>query len=319
MPSSCTIPYILTVHVKKCPELIHLTLSPDCENLMFDWEDLRYFAIFAREKSLSAAARQLKVDHATIARRIAALELALNLKLVDRRPRSYELTDNGRRIAALGAKMEDEAFAVGRAAMAGQLGLTGEVSISAPPTMANTLIAPHLGKLRQKFPGIHIRLIGETRISSLLHRESDIAVRLIRPTESNLVARKIGSVTFSMYASPAYLAATSPENYTFIAFDKSMENLTQQQWLKNYAENRPIVLRTYDLETQRIAALAGVGIAALPHYVANREPDLERLDLDSSTLANDIWLVVHNDLRHAPAVRAVMDFLVDCFQSEQLS
>lgn len=285
---------------------------------MFDWEDLRYFAVFAREKSLSAAARQLKVDHATIARRISALETALNLKLVDRRPRSYILTENGQRIAALGAKMEDEAFAVGRAAMAGQLDLTGEVSISAPPTMANTLIAPHLGILRRQFPGIHIRLIGETRIASLLHRESDIAVRMIQPTENSLVARKVGTASFSMYASPEYLATTLPENYSFIAFDRSMENLLQQQWLKTYAANRPIVLRTYDLETQRIAALQGIGIAALPHYVARREPSLVRLNVDSNMLANDIWLVVHDDLRNVPAVRAVMDFLVECFRIENL-
>lgn len=285
---------------------------------MFDWEDLRYFAVFAREKSLSAAARQLKVDHATIARRISALETALNLKLVDRRPRSYILTENGQRIAALGAKMEDEAFAVGRAAMAGQLDLTGEVSISAPPTMANTLIAPHLGILRRQFPGIHIRLIGETRIASLLHRESDIAVRMIQPTENRLVARKVGTASFSMYASPEYLATTLPESYSFIAFDRSMENLLQQQWLKTYAANRPIVLRTYDLETQRIAALQGIGIAALPHYVARREPSLVRLNVDSNMLANDIWLVVHDDLRNVPAVRAVMDFLVECFRIENL-
>lgn len=280
---------------------------------MFDWEDLRYFTIFAREKSLSAAARLLKVDHATIARRIATLEIALNLKLVDRRPRSYVLTDNGQRIAALGNKMEDEAFAVGRAAMAGQLDLTGEVSISAPPTMANALIAPHLGKLRAQFPGIYIKLIGETRIASLLHRESDIAVRMIRPTENNLVARKIGAMSFSMYASPHYLATTAPENYSFIAFDKSMENLVQQQWLKTYAAARPIVLRTYDLETQRIATMQGVGISALPHYVANREAGLERLNFNNNMLINDIWLVVHDDLRNVPVVRAVMDFLTECF------
>lgn len=286
---------------------------------MFDWEDLRYFVVFAREKSLSAAARHLKVDHATIARRIATLENSLNLKLVDRRPRAYVLTDNGQRIAALGAKMEDQAFGVGRAAMAGQLDLTGEVSISAPPTMANALIAPHLGKFRQQFPGIYIRLIGETRISSLLHRESDIAVRMVQPTENSLVARKIGTMSFSMYASPHYLATTSPENYTFIAFDRSMENLAQQQWLKAYAANRPIVLRTYDLETQRIAAVQGLGIAALPYYVANRKPSLQRLDIDSNMLTNDIWLVVHDDLRNVPAVRAVMGFLAECFRIENLS
>lgn len=282
---------------------------------MFDWEDLRYFAVFAREKSLSAAARQLKVDHATIARRISALETSLNLKLVDRRPRSYLLTDNGKHIAALGAKMEDEAFAVGRAAMAGQLDLTGEVSVSAPPTMANALIAPHLGKLRRQYPGIHIRLIGETRIASLLHRESDIAVRMFQPTENNLVARKVGSMSFSMYASIDYLSTTAPENYTFIAFDRSMENIIQQKWLKEFANTRPIVLRTFDLETQRIAAMQGVGVAALPYYVANREPGLKLLDIESNMLINDIWLVVHNDLRNVPAVRAVLDFLVECFKT----
>jgi DNA-binding transcriptional LysR family regulator len=282
---------------------------------MFDWEDLRYFAVFAREKSLSAAARQLKVDHATIARRINALETSLNLKLVDRRPRSYLLTDNGKHIAALGAKMEDEAFAVGRAAMAGQLDLTGEVSVSAPPTMANALIAPHLGKLRRQYPGIHIRLIGETRIASLLHRESDIAVRMFQPTENNLVARKVGSMSFSMYASIDYLSTTAPENYTFIAFDRSMENIIQQKWLKEFANTRPIVLRTFDLETQRIAAMQGVGVAALPYYVANREPGLKLLDIESNMLINDIWLVVHNDLRNVPAVRAVLDFLVECFKT----
>ncbi|MES1989017.1 MAG: LysR family transcriptional regulator [Pseudomonadota bacterium] len=282
---------------------------------MFDWEDLRYFAVFAREKSLSAAARQLKVDHATIARRITALEASLNLKLVDRRPRSYLLTENGKHIASLGTRMEDEAFAVGRAAMAVQPDLTGEVSISAPPAMVNALIAPHLGKLRHQYPGIHIRLIGETRIASLLHRESDIAVRMFQPTENNLVARKVGSISFSMYASIDYLSKTAPENYTFIAFDRSMENIVQQKWLKAFADTRSIVLRTFDLETQRIAALQGVGIAVLPYYVANREPGLELLDIENNMLINDIWLVVHNDLRNTPAVRAVLDFLVECFHT----
>lgn len=285
---------------------------------MFDWEDLRYFTVFAREKSLSAAARYLKVDHATIARRITSLETALNLKLVDRRPRSYILSENGKRIAALGSKMEDEAFAVDRAALASHLELTGEVSISAPPTMANAIIAPHLGKLRNQYPGIHIRLIGESRIASLIQRESDIAVRMVRPTENNLVARKVASIDFAMYASTHYLATTSPENYTFIAFDRSMENLVQQKWLLEYAASRPVVLRTYDLETQKIAALQGVGITALPYYVAKRTIGLEKLDVDNALVTNDVWLVVHDDIRNVPVVRVVMDFLSDCFNIESL-
>jgi len=279
---------------------------------MFDWDNMRYFAIFARERSLSAAARQLKVDHATIARRIAALEISLNLKLVDRRPRSYVLTVDGERIAALGARMEDEAFAVGRAAKAGQQVIAGEISISAPPAMATALIAPRLGKLRQQYPGIHIRLIGETRIASL-HREADLAVRLSRPAEAELVTRKIGTVAFSLYASPAYLNLHSPEDFVFIAYDDSMEDSAQQCWLKKNAGTRPIVLRTNNLETQRAAAYASVGIAALPYFLGDRDDGLQRLEMDDEGLTRDVWLAVHGDLRNTPAVRAAMDFLVDCF------
>ena len=279
---------------------------------MFDWDNMRYFAIFARERSLSAAARQLKVDHATIARRIAALEVSLNLKLVDRRPRSYVLTVDGERIAALGSRMENEACAVSRAAKAGQQAIAGEIAISAPPAMATALIAPRLAQLRQQYPGIHIRLIGETRMASL-HREADLAIRLSRPTEAELVTRKIGVVAFSLYASPAYLDLHSSENFEFIAYDDSMEDSAQQRWLRKNAGTRPIVLRTNNLETQKAAARASMGIAALPYFLGDKDDGLQRLESDEEELTRDVWLAVHGDLRNTPAVRATMDFLIGCF------
>ncbi|MHB9117818.1 MAG: LysR family transcriptional regulator [Burkholderiales bacterium] len=283
---------------------------------MFDWDNMRYFAVFAREKSLSATARQLKVDHATVARRIAALEAALNLKLVDRRARAYVLTVDGERIAALGIQMEEQAFAVRRAARAGQQSLTGEVSISAPPTMATALIAPRLDRLRHQYPGIHIRLIGETRMASLLRQEADLAVRLGRPAEEALVARKIGSVAFALYASPAYLALHLPEAFVFIAYDGGMEDSVQQRWLKASAGTRAIALRANNLETQWAAARAGVGIALLPHFLGDRDNSLQRLAVDDPDRVQEVWLIVHDDLRNAPAVRVVMDFLVDCYSKE---
>src|SRR5438874_12974554 len=109
---------------------------------MIDWTDLHHFLVLAREGSLSAAARSLDVDHVTVARRVAALEASISLKLVDRRPRSYALTEDGRRIAAVGAPMEEISFAVERAAQATKPGIGGEISISAPPSLANLLIAP---------------------------------------------------------------------------------------------------------------------------------------------------------------------------------
>lgn len=280
---------------------------------MFDWEDLRHFAALAREHTLSAAARGLKVDHATVARRIAALEASLGIKLVDRRPRSYVLTADGERIAALASRMEEASFAVGRAVRAAQPGLAGEVSISAPPLLASTLIAPRLAELRKTHPDIHVRLIGEKRSASLSRREADLAVRLSRPTEKRLVVRKIGAIAFLLYATPDYLLAHEPESFEFIGYDQSLDEVPQQRWLKAAAGGRAIVLRTDDIDSQRAAARAGVGIAALPRYLGDADTALVPLDVRMKSVSRDVWLVVHGDLRRAAPVRAVMAFLVACF------
>jgi len=279
----------------------------------FDWEDLHHFAVFAREKSLSAAARRLMVDHATVARRITSLERSLQLKLVDRRARAYELTADGRRVVAIAERMDDDAFALGRAARSLQKGLDGEVAVSAPPALAASRIAPRLDRLRAAHPGITLRLIGEKRAASLSRREADLAVRLSRPTESGLITRKLGSLAFALYATNAYLSALPSAGYCFIAGDRDFDDLPQQRWLKAVAGNRPIVLQANDQLSQLAAARAGVGIAALPIYLADSDPALVRVTAKPATISRDIWLVVHRDLQKSPLVRAVMEFLADCF------
>jgi DNA-binding transcriptional LysR family regulator len=281
---------------------------------MFDWEDLRHVTVFAQEKSLSAAARQLKVDHATVARRVAALEGALRLKLVERRPRAYFLTPDGERIAELGKRMELESFAVQRTASAGQASIAGEVAVSAPPAMAAALIAPRLGELRGRYPDLHIRLGGDTRNVSLARREADIAIRLSRPVDPELVVRKLAIVTFSLYASQAYLAAHGADARAYIAYDASMDDTPQQTWLQAQAGSAPIVLRSNDLAIQAAAAAAGVGIAVLPDFMGGQDNRLARLPHSGAALEREVWVAVHNDLRHAPRVRAVMAFLAGCFE-----
>ena len=281
---------------------------------MFDWEDLRYFIVFAHEQSLSAAARKLKVDHATVARRISALESSLNLKLVDRRPRAYHLTEDGERIAALGRRMESESFAVQRTALAGQDSYAGDVTVSAPPALACALIAPRINELRAHYPQLSLHLIGSLGSASLSRREADIAVRLSRPKEPDLVTRKVATVPFHLYGSAGYLANTAPEDRVFIAYDETMEQSPQQAWLKKQAGDRPILLRSNDLNIQATVAQAGAGVAALPCFLGDRY-GLQTMPSVGADLARDVWLVVHSDIRHTPAVQAVMRFLVACFET----
>jgi DNA-binding transcriptional LysR family regulator len=279
---------------------------------MSDWEDIRHFVALAREGTLSAAARTLGVDHATVARRVAALETSTGLKLVDRRSRATLLTDDGRRIAAVAAPMEEAAFALSRTAQAAKPDIDGEVAISAPPNFASSVIAPQLVRLRQQHPGIRIKLIGEKRRASLSRREADVALRLSRPVETGLYVRKIGSFGFSLYGAPAYLDKTPPHAFAFIGYDASMADSPQEIWLRTIIGEREVVLRTNDLETQIAAARSGLGIAALPHYLGDGDPRLQRHDVPERPVSRDVWLVVHRDLRQVPPVRAVMEFLTQC-------
>ena len=283
---------------------------------MADWEDLRHFVVLAREGTLSAAARMLGVDHATVARHVAALEADTGLKLIDRRARSYQLTDDGKRIAATAMPMEEAAFAVGRAVQAARPGLRGEVTISSPPSLTNVLIAPQLFRLRHRHPGIRIKLIGEKRSASLNRREADVALRVSRPQEPGLIVRKIGSFGFSLYGAPSYLKEMPPHAFAFVAYDDSMNDAPQQKWLMTVAAGNEIVLRTNDLENQVAAARTGVGLAVLPHFVGDPDPRLKRHDVTPAPPSRDVWLLVHRDLRHSPLVRAVMEFLTDCIKAQ---
>jgi DNA-binding transcriptional LysR family regulator len=281
---------------------------------MSDWENLRHFVVLAREGTLTAAARQLGVDHATVARRVTALEAEIGLKLVDRRARSYQLTDDGRRIAATAAPMEEAAFAVARAVQAAKPGLRGEVSISAPPSLANALIAPQLSRLRRRHPGIRIKLIGEKRTASLNRREADVALRLSRPQEPGLIARRIGSFGFGLYGAPDYLKETPRHAFAFIGYDDGMDDAPQQKWLRTVAAGNEIVLRTNDLENQTAAARTGLGVAG-PHFLGEGDPRLKRCEDMPEPPSRDVWLVVHRDTRQAPPVRAVMEFLTECIRA----
>jgi DNA-binding transcriptional LysR family regulator len=195
-------------------------------------------------------------------------------------------------------------------------GLRGEVSISSPPSLANTLIAPQLFQLRHRHPGIRIKLIGEKRTASLNRREADVALRLSRPQEPGLIARKIGSFGFGLYGASSYLKATPPHAFAFIAYDDSMDDAPQQKWLRIIAAGNEIVLRTNDLENQAAAARTGVGVAVLPNFLGDSDPRLERCDATPPPPSRDVWLLVHRDISQTPLVRAVMEFLTDCIKAK---
>jgi DNA-binding transcriptional LysR family regulator len=276
---------------------------------MVDWEDIRHFLAVAQSGTLSGAARHLKVDHATVSRRLAALEAALDVRLVDRLPRCCRLTALGRQVLERAETMEAGAHGISRLAKAAQAPLVGRVTLSAPPVLVTHLLVEHLARFRAEYPDIRLSLSAQGQQISLSRREADVAVRLVRPDEASTLARKVGAMGFALYAHRSYAHLAAPERWQFIAFDQTFADMPQQRWLLGIAGDRPVACELNHISEHLIAARAGVGVAGLPRFIGERDGDLVRIDEEAPPFARDIWLLVHRDLRRSPPVRAVMDFV----------
>jgi DNA-binding transcriptional LysR family regulator len=282
-----------------------------CDNApMTDWEDLRFFASLARAGSLSAAARELRVDHATVGRRVAALERALSVRLVDRLPRHSPLTAEGAALAALARDMERIVHTIERRAKAVAISPATIVRIAAPPAVAARLIAPHVVEFHRANPDVTLVLLGASQNASLDRGEADIALRLSRPTEKSLLIRRIGVMRFALYGRPE-IAAKPPERWSFIAYDAALDHVPQQIWLRSILDGRQVVFQASDLFGQVEAARAGLGVAVLPHFMGDGDAALVCLPTDRKPPTRDLWIAAYPDLARAPAVRTVMNFLTE--------
>ncbi len=282
---------------------------------MFDWQDLYYFTVLARTQSLSAAARELQVEHATVGRRVDALEKALGVKLVDRLPRSRPLTAQGLALAEMAAGMGDMAIQVQRLSRLASIEMAGTVRVSCPPSIANYCIAPHVARLRGEYPQLNLVLMPSTQLAALDKGEADIALRTLRPDEDALVRRKVGVVRFALYGPPT-LQRLPTEQWSFIAYDSSRDHLPQQAWMHQLRGHRNVAFAASELITQQMAARAQVGAVVLPTLVGDRDPLLVRLPTATQGPVRDIWLTVYPDMRRSPLVKVVMEFLVDCIEGE---
>lgn len=278
---------------------------------MLDWQDLRHFVALADTGTLLGAARSLGVEHATVSRRVAALEVELSQRLVDRRSGRYVLTTSGEEVAATARRMLAETLSLERTLLAGSRSAAVEVAVSTPPVIASHLIAPRLANFRREHPTIHLQLLGESHAASLTRREADIVLRLSRPEDNSLVVRRAGAVTYRAYATPAYLAAHPAADRAFIGLSADLDGTPNQLWLKQLAGNRPMVLRSNDFVTQCAAASAGIGIAVLPDFVP-RSAAPELVVAEPGGFRRDAWIAFHRDLRGAPQIKATATLLAAC-------
>lgn len=281
-----------------------------------DWSDLEVLVVLARSGSLSEAARCLKVEHSTVGRRVAALEAALGVRLFDRSPAGYALTAAGEEAAGLAETIGDRVDELRRRLAGRDAGLSGTVRLTTTDSLAARLVVPALPAFHQRHPGIEIEVAVENRTVSLTRREADLALRLGRPAGDSLVARRVGTFAYGLYAARGYLARHPVgagefdlSGHSICGYDDSLANSPQEIWLRRQLGRRGATMRTNSPYALYAAVSAGLGLGVLPCIACDGNDDLVRLDGPEPLAPREVWLVVHRDLRRTARIRAVIDFL----------
>lgn len=291
----------------------------DWRPLRFDWNRARAFLVTVEEGSLSAAARALGMSQPTLGRQVSALEQELGIALFERNGQGLQLTPCGAQLVEHVRAMGEAALDLSLAASGHSNSIAGRVCISATEVMAMMVLPALIKKLNQHHPSIVIELIASNDSSDLKRREADIAIRSYRPTQPDLIARKLSDITAALYATPDYLG-TLPQPLTlqalaqarFIGFNGG-DNRGYIQSLAehglhitdaNFCVNPDSHLVHWALTKQ------GLGIGVMPTTIGDQEPAVERaLARHGAFYKGEMWLVSHRELRMNKRVRAVFDFL----------
>ena len=288
-----------------------------------NWDDIRVFLAVARTGQLLAASRRLDMNHATVGRRLTALEKALRTKLVNRRPNGCDLTGAGEAFLVHAERMESEMVAAHSALGRQDEALTGTVRIGAPDGFGVWFLAPNLGTRLARHPGLRLQLVPVPRAFSLSRREADIAITVEQPTEGRLVSRKLTDYTLGLYAAPAYLAehgtpmaAEDLHRPRLVGYVDDLIVSPQLDFTHAVLRNWRSSFEISSAIGQTHAVRAGAGIGILHDFVARDDPRLVRI-LPQVVLKRAYWTVVHETARDLARIRFVLDTIFDCVAEQR--
>lgn len=283
-----------------------------------DWTLIQAFLAVAAEGSLSGAARALGVSQPTLGRQVKGMEEQLGVALFYRQPKGLTLTKEGETLLPHARVMADAASELATAAAGHDKSVQGTVRITASEFMAMYLLPPVLARLRISHPDIQIELNSTDQSENLLFREADIAVRMYRPTQLEVVTKKIGVLKLGFFAARSYLARrgtpTSIEDFVhhdLLGYDRSERFIRGAAKLGWQLSRQDFVFRcdAQNVHCEMIRAGAGIGVMAC--CLGETVPDVEEVLLHFPVPGLEIWLTTHEALRNTPRVAAVWKVLED--------
>jgi DNA-binding transcriptional LysR family regulator len=280
------------------------------------WELYRSFLAVLEEGSLSGAARALDIAQPTVGRHVTALERSLGLALFTRSPAGLLPTEAATELGAHAVAMESAAAALRRAASSHGAGVQGVVRVTASDVVGVEVLPSIITRLRERHPGLTIELALTNKVQDLLRREADIAVRMVRPSQGALVARRVGRIELGLHATAHYLerhgvprTAADLRRHAVIGFDRATPFIRGAARMLGGIEREMFAWRS-DSDLAQLALLragAGLGFCQLP---LARRAGLVRVLPKQLVLYLECWVTMHEGLRNSPRFRAMFDALV---------
>ncbi len=286
-----------------------------------DWNLVRTFNAVVRSGSLAAAARELGFAHPTVARHIQMLEESLGLVLFDRTSHGLTLNEAGQRLTDAAIEMRRSALAFESASEAVRVAPPSVVRITVADMLCDlvpNLLAPGLdGKPGQSLlaDNISVELNVTNQNLNLLQRDADIAIRLARPNQQELVARRVGELPMAAFATPNYLEEVGPLTDHTVSQHRFIDGISQHNFQSAahsigwpFSDDQ-IAFKSDSLVGQRAAMLAGLGIAGLPRYCVEGTNAVAIDDKPESRVALEVWIIARPELRNNVRYKAVFDAL----------
>ncbi len=282
-----------------------------------DWNLIRSFVTVAETGSLSAAARRLDASQPTLGRHVSELEQALGVTLFRRGRRGYELTEAGAVLYERGRTVSDEAAAFSRLALGSVEAIEGTVRLAASDVVAAYVLPDIVARLGVEEPGIEIEIVASNQVENLLRRDADIAIRMVRPTQNELVARKVTDIALCLAATTTYLdrcgrpgSPSDLPSHRLIGFDRETAFIRAAMDALPMLSGLSFAFRSDNNLAQLAAIRAGMGIGLCQVPLGRREPDLVRLFAKEIDLPLETHVVMHEDMKSARRCRLVFDALV---------
>ena len=286
-----------------------------------DWDDLRIFLAVARSDSLSAAGKRLKIDPATVSRRIARLEEAIGARLFTKSPQGYALTEEGARLIPH-AERAESALHGAREALTGPEGLQGQIRIGAPDGCANYLLPQVLAAICDDNPGLEVQIVALPRVFNLSKREADMAIGVSRPTAGRLTVQKLTDYRLHLAAHRDYLAShppiSTPDDLRAhrmvgyipdMIFDKELDYLTS-------VGAPSVALASNSVSVQLNWLRAGAGVGVVHDFALPAAPELVKVIPDHISLSRSFWLIRHEDDGRVARLNRFADLLVQGARKE---